>query len=137
MAGNPFNWQSHTPKIQIPRSDVGPVAETLRGNGSAVVMGGRGMGKSVFLGQLKHELERREGTRVLLVEAPSPALTVDACLAQLARKLGVGFEAGLESRELFDAFFARDDAPERLVGDMAGWIERQRRSPKAGSRSPR
>ncbi len=115
MAANPYNWQSHTPRVQIPRPDVGLVAKTLLGNGSAVVLGGRGMGKSVFLVQLERELERQEGTRVLLVEAPSPALTVDACLAQLARRLGVAFEAGLDSREIFDAFFARDDAPERLV----------------------
>ncbi len=115
MAAKPYNWESHTPRIQIPRADVGPVAKTLLNNGSAVVMGGRGMGKSVFLGQVKHELEREEGTRVLLVEAPSPALTVDACLAQLARRLGVAFETGLDSREIFDAFFAPDDAPERLV----------------------
>ncbi len=115
MAANPFNWQSHTPKIQIPRPDVGLVAETLLGNGSAVILGGRGMGKSVFLSQLKSELEGEEGARVLLVEAPSPALTVDACLGQLARRLGVAFEAGFDSREIFDAFFARDDAPKRLV----------------------
>ncbi len=24
---NPYNWQSHNPRIGIPRSDVGPIAE--------------------------------------------------------------------------------------------------------------
>ncbi len=115
MAANPYNWQSHRPQPQIPRPDVGLAAKTLLGNGSAVVMGGRGMGKSVFLGQLKAELERQERTRVLLIEGPPPALTVEACLARLARKLKVPYEEGLDSSEIFESFFARDDAPERLV----------------------
>jgi hypothetical protein len=67
----PYNWQSHNPQVQIPRAEVGRVAELLRENGSAVVMGGRGMGKSVFLGQLKAELEREPGTKVLLVKTPA------------------------------------------------------------------
>ncbi len=110
---SPYNWQSHSPKVQIPRADVARVSELLRENGSAVVMGGRGMGKSVFLGQLKAELERDRETRVLLIEAPPPALTVGACLAHLARKLEVPFKESLDSREIFDSYFAR--APERLV----------------------
>jgi hypothetical protein len=78
-------------------------------------MGGRGMGKSVFLGQLRSRLESDPQTRVLLIEAPPPALTVEACLAHLARKLDVPFEDGLGSREIFDTYFTRDDAPARLV----------------------
>ncbi len=112
---SPYNWQSHNPRVAIPRADVGRVADLLRENGSAVVMGGRGMGKSVFLGQLKAELETDPQTRVLLIDAPPPALTIDACLAHLARKLGVAFEEGLGSREIVDTYFARDEAPSRLV----------------------
>lgn len=112
---SPYNWQSHNPKIQIPRPDVRRVADLLRENGSAVVMGGRGMGKSVFLRQLKAEIDRDPQTRVLLIEAPAPALTVDACMAHLARKLKVPFEDGLDSREIFDAYFGNAEAPERLV----------------------
>ncbi|HEX9733515.1 MAG TPA: AAA family ATPase, partial [Thermoanaerobaculia bacterium] len=111
---NPFNWQSHRPQIEIPRSDVGRLSEVLRSNGSAVVMGGRGMGKSVFLGQLRSDLEHHPGTRVVLIEAPPAALTVDACLGFLAAELGV--EANpFSSRPILDDFFARPDAPARLV----------------------
>jgi hypothetical protein len=114
MVTNPYNWQSHTPQVQVPRSDVDLVAETLLGNGSAIVLGGRGMGKSVFLGQLKAQLEREAGTWVLLVEAPPPALTVEACFGFLAKSLGVsGSTYG--SREIFDTFFDRQDAPQRLI----------------------
>ena len=115
MAPNPYNWQSHTPQVQIQRPDVALVAKTLLGNGSAVVLGGRGMGKSVFLAQLKTRLEQEEATRVLLIESPPPALTVEACLDHLARRLQVPSGEGVASREIFAAFFARDGAPQRLV----------------------
>jgi len=114
MAANPYNWQSHTPQVQIPCPDIDLVAKLLLNNGSSVVMGGRGMGKSVFLGQLKGKLQREEGTRVLLVEAPPPALTVDACLGFLAELLGVaGSRYG--SRGLFERYFDRADSPQRLI----------------------
>jgi AAA domain len=115
MVANPYNWQSHKPKVQVPRPDVDLAAETLLGNGSAVVMGGRGMGKSVFLGQLKAKLERAPGTRVLTIIAPPATLTVEACLAHLAKILGVPEHRGAYSVEIFESYFARADAPERLV----------------------
>ncbi len=111
---SPYNWQSHRPRVQIPRADVDRLADLLRENGSAVVMGGRGMGKSVFLGQLKAELEGDRETRVLLIEAPPPALTVEACLGYLAELLGVAASA-YSSRAIFERYFDRDDAAERLV----------------------
>ncbi len=111
---NPYNWQSHKPVVEIPHTEIGRLAGLLRSNGSAVVMGGRGMGKSVFLGQLKAELERQADTAVLLVEAPPAALTVEACLGFLAESLGVT-GSSFSSRRLFDEYFARDDAPRRLV----------------------
>ncbi len=114
MAAKPYNWQIHRPQVQVPRPDVDLVAETLLGNGSAIVMGGRGMGKSVFLGQLKQRLEREQRTRVLLVEGPPPALTVEACLGFLAELLGVSGTT-YSSRGLFERYFDRDDAPERLI----------------------
>ncbi len=111
---NPYNWQSHKPQVAVPRAEVGRLSEVLRSNGSAVVLGGRGMGKSVFLGQLKAELERHPGTGVVLLEAPPAALTVEACLDFLAAELGVASNPW-SSRRFLDEFFARDDAPERLV----------------------
>ncbi len=115
MAANPYNWQSHTPRVQVPRAGVDRVAETLRGNGSAVVMGGRGMGKSVFLGQLKARLESDPDTGVLLFVGPSARLTVQGCLQKLASRLAVSMDDGMDSFEIFESYFARDDAPERLV----------------------
>ncbi len=111
---NPYDWQSHDPEVAIPRPEVEKIAARLRRGGSAVVLGGRGMGKSVFLRQLCRTLEA-PGLRALSVPGPPSALTVDACLEQLARVLGVSGEGALGTAELVDAYFARDDVPERLV----------------------
>lgn len=87
---NPYNWQLHNPTAEIPRAEVGEVVATLLRGGGAVVLGGRGMGKSVLLGQVARAVEGMAGLRVLLVETPPPELTVRACLDMLADLLGVG-----------------------------------------------
>ncbi len=115
MAANPYNWQSHTPRVQVPRPDLRLAADTLLGNGSAVFLGGRGMGKSVFMRQLKDELARQPETEVVLFVGPPARLTVHGCLRRLARRLGVVADEDAESLEIFEAYFARDEAPERLV----------------------
>ncbi len=111
---NPYDWQSHHPRIGIPRQAVAEVAETLHDGGSAVVLGGRGMGKSVFLQQLQEALAQAGAVRVVLIPTPPPELTVRACLDKLADVLEV--EPGaIDSRKIVDAWFAREDAPPRLV----------------------
>jgi hypothetical protein len=112
---NPYNWQSHTPQIQVPPPDLELVVGTLLHNGSSVFLGGRGMGKSVFLRQLKTELERQPGTEVVLSVAPSARLTIQSCMSRLARSLAVSVDEDAESLEIFASYFARADAPERLV----------------------
>jgi len=84
-------------------------------NGSSVFLGGRGMGKSVFLRQLKDELERQPGTEVVLFVAPSARLTIRSCLSRLARSLEVDVDEDAESLDIFERYFARADRPERLV----------------------
>jgi energy-coupling factor transporter ATP-binding protein EcfA2 len=112
---NPYDWQSHNPRIEVAREALDRVARTLRRGGSAVVLGGRGMGKSVFLRQLRAALEADGDTRTVLVSAPPAALTVEACLGQLARRLGVAAGDYFSSSEIVEAYFAREDVPERLV----------------------
>lgn len=115
MAGgsNPYDWQSHNPRIEIPRADVERIAESLLQGGSAIVLGGRGMGKSVTLHQVKKALEKDGSTRVELIPAPPPELTVRACLDELAEVLGVPAGAQRSSR-ILERYFSRD-VPRRLV----------------------
>ncbi len=62
---NPYDWQSHTPRIEVPRPALAKVTKTLGYGGSAVALGGRGMGKSVFLQQLCAALESEGELRVV------------------------------------------------------------------------
>ncbi len=110
----PYNWQSHNPRVEIPRRQVERVAETLHDGGSAVVLGGRGMGKSVFLRQLRTALEARGDVRVVLISAPPPELSARACLDHLARYLKAP-EGVISSQWIFADYFARNDVPEHLV----------------------
>ncbi|HEX9735721.1 MAG TPA: hypothetical protein VGG06_27490 [Thermoanaerobaculia bacterium] len=112
---NPYDWQTHHPGIEFLRPEIRETAARLRRGGSAVTLGGRGMGKSVFLRQLRSALERESGLRVLLIPEPPPRLTVEDCLERLAESLEVSVAGPLRSRKLFEAYFARDDVPERLV----------------------
>ncbi len=111
---NPFDWQSHNPRVELPRPDVERLAKTLARGGSAVLLGGRGMGKSVTLQQIRRVLEEDGSTRVVLIPSPPPELTVRACLDRLALHLKVATGA-LDSRMLIDAYLDRRDVPQRLV----------------------
>lgn len=113
-APNPYDWQSHNPRVEIPRDEVGRIAGTLREGGSAVVLGGRGMGKSVTLQQIRRTLEKDGATRVVLVPATPPELTVRACLDELAEVLG-GPSGATRSSRILEAYFDRPDVPGRLV----------------------
>lgn len=112
---NPYNWQSHRPQITVQRPDVEVVAEKLLGNGSAVVLGGRGMGKSVFLGQLQARLSQEPDTAVVLIDSPSAQLTIEGCFQRLAKGLSVVADPTMEAREILEAYFSQQDAPQRLV----------------------
>ncbi len=112
---NPYDWHSQEPGLAIPCPEVERVAARLRRGGSVILLGGRGMGKSVFLGQLRDHLVQDRGLRVLLIPGPPPDPTAEACLKQLSRTLAVSGSGALSATELVDAYFGRDNAPEGLV----------------------
>lgn len=112
---NPYDWQKHTPRVEVPRDDLRQVAARLREGGSFVVLGGRGMGKSVFLRQLHTRLEEQPETYVVLFRAPPTQLTVDECLSELAKALKVPLNGSTHCHELIEPFLARPGAPQELV----------------------
>ncbi len=112
---NPYDWQRHRPPLSIPRPDFAAVLHCLRRGEGAFVLGGRGMGKSVFLRQVQAELERSPDVRTLLFPSPPPELTVRACLEALARKLGVPLENASNPHELLDEYFGRNASVLQLV----------------------
>lgn len=111
---NPYDWQSNVPQTEILRAEVDEVSALLLEGSGAVVLGGRGMGKSVFLGQLEAHLENVPDIAVRTIRFPPPELTVRECLDSLARVLDQPAGA-FNTLELVETFLARDDTPERLV----------------------
>ena len=111
---NPYRWKSNVVQVQVPRLQVGAMADALMDGESIVLLGGRGMGKSVLLGQIQARLAETPGLVVLTVPGPPPELTVRDCLDNLAEALGVP-EGARKSRTLFDAWFSQQDEGTRLV----------------------
>jgi hypothetical protein len=73
------------------------------------------MGKSVFLRQVKEEVERTQGVRAILFPAPPPELTMKACLDTLARQLGSSPQGPVAPYDLLAEYLSRADAPLLLV----------------------
>ncbi len=112
---NPYDWRRHRPRPEIRRLEVDAVAEDLRQGGSGVLLAGRGMGKSVFLRQLRAELDRDPETRVALFPPPPPQLTVRAFLRDLANKLGVDLADPLDTHRIVEACLFASHGPRRIV----------------------
>ena len=111
---NPYHWQSHHPDVRIERAEVGAAAAVVCEGGGGVVLGGRGMGKSVFLSQLRDELAGVPHTHVVVIPAPPPELTVRAAIDLLADALALA-PGAISTRKLFDAWFEREGKSEQLV----------------------
>ncbi len=135
MAMNPYDWKRNQPSIEVPRPEAEPVVEELLRGGSGVLLAGRGMGKSVFLRQLRQQLERLPDTRVVLFDEPPAELSVGGCLEALARGLGVEVAGALSAREVIDAFRARQKTAERLVL-LYDELDRYARAPSPGAEPP-
>ncbi len=114
---NPYDWQRHRPRVQVPRSEVGRLAKKLVRGRSAVLLAGRGLGKSVFLRQVQAALERHNGDelRVVLLTAPPSPLTTERCLAALALALGVDPAGVLSAHQLIELYLAAPQSAGRLV----------------------
>lgn len=112
---NPYDWQRHRPRIEVPRPEVDPLVEKLSRGKSAVLLAGRGMGKSVFLRQLAAALERRDDLRVLLIPSPPSPLTVESMIEVLADALGVEAPRPRSTHALVERYLARRGQPGRLI----------------------
>lgn len=112
---NPYDWQRHQPQVKVPRREVTPVLERLRRGASAVILGGRGMGKSVLLRQIEAAASELPDLRVRLFAGPPPELTVESCLEALARSLDVKLGDARNAREIFDEYQAGQGQGSRLI----------------------
>lgn len=131
---NPYDWNRPDPKIAIPRGPEPSIIELLRRGKSAVLLSGRGCGKTVFLEQIRRALGEFTGVSVVLFSEPPAEPSVRACFDDLARKLDVPAAGALTAKELVDKYFARD-VPRNLVL-LYDELDRYARSPSDSSLDP-
>ncbi|MCP4655983.1 MAG: AAA family ATPase [bacterium] len=112
---NPYDWRGHRPQVEIIRPDLKRVAGALLSGGSGVLIAGRGLGKSVFLRQLRAELGRQDDVCTVLFETPPTELTVTSCVEELADKLGVTVAKPNNTYKVIEAYLKRPDAAGHVV----------------------
>jgi hypothetical protein len=117
---SPYRWDSHSvpPELELARPELlQATASQLRRGGSAVLLGGRGLGKSVFLRQLEVHLRSQEGVAVCLLEPPL-VRTLPGALGDLARALGVPVRPGTQlvsAREVVDQLLYRQPELQSVI----------------------
>lgn len=108
MSQNPYDWTRHTPARAVVRADLlAELSRLLRAKKGCVLLGGRGMGKSVLLQQVGEQI-RKDDPSVCVVRfdgPPSPP-TLRGCFKVLGERLGVANAGRLQLDELFDRYFA-------------------------------
>jgi len=86
---NPYDWRSERPKNQVSRAALFQQATdtSLNGQGVLLLLGTRGAGKSVLLGQIRDSLRNRQDLEVLSFPCPplpsGAALTAGEILSDL------------------------------------------------------
>jgi hypothetical protein len=106
------------PELELARPELlQGTASRLRRGGSAVLLGGRGLGKSVFLRQLEVHLRNQEGVAVYLLEPPL-VRTLPGALGELVRALGMPVRPGTQlvsAREAIDQLLYRQPELQSVI----------------------
>lgn len=88
MGPNPYRWHQDQPGHVVPRPGFLAEIEAYLHRGAAVkLVGGRGMGKSVALRQIRDRLSVTKETSVVLIPVPPAVDTHLGCLEDLVRRL--------------------------------------------------
>jgi hypothetical protein len=109
MNQNPYDWTRHAPKQEIVRTELlASLSARLRAKLGCVLLGGRGMGKSVLLQQVEDLLERSDpSVRVIRLDGPPTPPTLRGCIRVLSKRLEIPRTVDLQLDELFDQYFAK------------------------------
>lgn len=84
----PYRWSGHSPRVRVERAVEGRVLSSIRAGRDAVLVGARGMGKSVALRAADTALSA-DGWRVVRFDGPPADATVAACQRRLADALSL------------------------------------------------
>ncbi|MEO7596154.1 MAG: hypothetical protein ABI134_33400, partial [Byssovorax sp.] len=109
MSQNPYDWTRHAPRRPIVREKlIENLSQLLRDRKEVVLLGGRGMGKSVLLQQLAAQIQKEDpSARVFLFDGPPTPSTLRASLRVLGKRLGLAKVAYLQVDELFDQYWVQ------------------------------
>ncbi len=92
---NPYRWQHDAPEWPVERTAVlDPIVRSLRGGLAVKLVGGRGMGKSVLLKQVRTRLESMAGVCVVYIPTPPEEFAISGLVEDLASRLGVEVPPG-------------------------------------------
>lgn len=101
MTRAPYDWVTTSPQVYVRRPIEQKLWDALARGDGGVLLGGRGMGKSVLLRRLRQRAEAA-GARVVFLRNP-PASTSDGSIRrQIQAELGVDPESPAFERELLD-----------------------------------
>jgi len=107
---NPYSWTTSTPKHAVlRRALMARVLDHLWHNEGTILLGARGMGKSVFLAQLVKEVASHRNIEVISFAGPPDDKTMKGAVGAVAAALAAAVE-----RRLGDAAGERRERYERL-----------------------
>lgn len=101
MSDNPYRWNALAPSLHhfFRRPELKRVVDTLRRRGVLVVYAGRGMGKSVLLGQAQEDLQDLDQPVFVVTDAGAPTLAegIVKALGQPGRDLASALRESVEA----------------------------------------
>jgi hypothetical protein len=114
-AENPYDWTLPKAPITIERSSVDSAVELLLAGRGALLLAGRGLGKSRFVTDVKERLERDRSVKVLRYREP-PAFehSLSATLRKVTRDLGVDVREVESFDVVLRMFFEANEGYDRV-----------------------
>lgn len=114
-SAGPYDWTRPSSPVTISRPAVSRAVEVLLAGRGALLLAGRGLGKSRFLNGVAEQLGRDPSAKVLRYrEPPGVERSLPAILRRLARDLGVDVPDVESFDDVLGEFFSRDAATQSV-----------------------
>jgi hypothetical protein len=114
---NPYNWDAYHPGAPLlDRSSLDTIMSHLLAGMGCILLGGRGMGKSVLFTQVEKRITAEDpSAKIVRFDGPPIPETLEGALAALAAKLGLADASYHHATELFEQYFARHTDCSRCI----------------------